>query len=207
MNGLGKGMPARGVAMQARVAIYKVCWRTCYDSDILAAYDQAVKDGVDVISVSLGAKPRDYVLDSNAVGSFGAMKAGIFVANSAGNDGGAASTVTNTAPWVMTVAASTMDRDFFAGVQLGNGKKFRGKSWTTGNWGPKQYPLIRGKDAKASSADAASADNCMATSLKPGVVKGKIVVCRSDVGYNMAGEKAQSVFAAGGQGVIVIDQV
>lgn len=116
MNGLGKGKPARGMALQARVAVYKVCWRTCYDSDILAAYDAAVKDGVDVLSVSLGAPTRDYILDSNAVGSFGAMKAGIFVANSAGNTGGTESTVTNIAPWVTTVAASTVDRSFFAGI-------------------------------------------------------------------------------------------
>jgi len=104
--------------MAGLLYIFQVCWRTCYDSDILAAYDAAVKDGVDVITVSLGAPPADYILESNTVGSFGAIKAGIFVANSAGNSGGTASTVANTAPWVMTVAASTVDRDFFAGTWI-----------------------------------------------------------------------------------------
>lgn len=46
---------ARGVAVGARLAIYKVCYLDagCFDSDILAAMDAAVRDGVDVISSKL----------------------------------------------------------------------------------------------------------------------------------------------------------
>lgn len=43
---------ARGMALGARLAIYKVCYKDvgCADSDILAAMDAAIKDGVNIIS-------------------------------------------------------------------------------------------------------------------------------------------------------------
>lgn len=86
------------MAPKARVATYKVCWDSCFGADILAAYDAAVKDGVDVISASLGGAPRPYHEESNSIGSFGAMKKGIFVSLSAGNSGPQQKTVSNIAP-------------------------------------------------------------------------------------------------------------
>ena len=52
---------ARGMAPKAWLAIYKVCWLggQCFGSNIVAGFDQAVIDGVDVIFVSLGSsKPE-----------------------------------------------------------------------------------------------------------------------------------------------------
>ncbi|PQM33887.1 subtilisin-like protease SBT1.5 [Prunus yedoensis var. nudiflora] len=52
--GYAKGVAA-GMAPKARLAAYKVCWSAgCYDSDILAAFDAAVADGCDVVSLSVG---------------------------------------------------------------------------------------------------------------------------------------------------------
>lgn len=94
--------------------------------------DQAVADGVDVFSLSLGSKgATPYFQDPIAIGAFGAMKRGIFVSCSAGNDGPKLQTVTNYAPWIMTVGASSLDRDFPANVKLGDGQVVAGRALTS----------------------------------------------------------------------------
>lgn len=122
--GLANGI-ARGGVPKARIAMYKVCWANgCGSADILAAFDDAIADGVDILSVSLGGPPFPFFDDVIAIGSFHAMKKGILTANSAGNSGPDPQTVTNVAPWAITVAASTINRKFIARVALGNGQIF-----------------------------------------------------------------------------------
>ncbi|KAK6117110.1 hypothetical protein DH2020_049155 [Rehmannia glutinosa] len=120
--GLAKGV-ARGGVPNSRIAVYKVCWASgCSSADILKAFDDAIADGVDIISVSLGSDfPDDYFDDPIAIGSFHAMRNGILTSNSAGNSGPFPVTVSNFAPWTLTVAANTIDRKFVAKMQLGNG--------------------------------------------------------------------------------------
>ncbi|KAL2531673.1 Subtilisin-like protease SBT1.6 [Abeliophyllum distichum] len=116
MEGYASGI-AKGVAPKARLAVYKVCWKNsgCFDSDILAAFDDAVNDGVDVISISIGGGDgisSPYYLDPIAIGAYGAVSRGIFVSSSGGNDGPNGMSVTNLAPWLTTVGGGTIDRDF-----------------------------------------------------------------------------------------------
>ncbi|RWW58926.1 hypothetical protein BHE74_00034171 [Ensete ventricosum] len=124
---------ATGGAPLARLAIYKVCWpipgpnpnieNTCFDADMLAAFDDAIADGVHVISMSIGTtgEPPEYSKDSMAIGALHAAKRDIVVVCSAGNDGPGPATVTNLAPWMITVGASSVDRAFDSLVLLGNG--------------------------------------------------------------------------------------
>lgn len=122
--GLANGT-ARGGVPSARIAVYKVCWSDgCSDADILAAFDEAIADGVDIISISVGGVATDYFADSIAIGSFHAMKNRILTSASAGNSGSELGRVTNVSPWILSVAASTDDRKFLTKVQLGNGLNY-----------------------------------------------------------------------------------
>lgn len=130
-KGLATGL-ARGGAPLSRLAIYKACWAllsgACSDADILKAFDKAIDDGVDILSLSVGSEIPlfSYVdrRDSIAIASFHAIRKGITVVCSAGNDGPFSGTVANTAPWLITVAATTIDRAFPTAIILGNNQTF-----------------------------------------------------------------------------------
>lgn len=201
MSGYASGV-AKGVAPKARLAVYKVCWKNsgCFDSDILAAFDTAVSDGVDVISISIGggdgvASP--YYLDPIAIGSYGAVSRGVFVSSSAGNDGPGGMSVTNLAPWLTTVGAGTIDRDFPAEVILGDGRRLSGVSLYSGSpLKGKMYQLVYpGKSGVL--ADSL----CMESSLDPNAIRGKIVIC--DRGSSPRVAKGLVVKKAGGVGMIL----
>ncbi|XP_059318665.1 subtilisin-like protease SBT1.8 [Lycium ferocissimum] len=195
--GYAKGT-ARGMAPQARLASYKVCWNeTCAGSDILAAFDRAIMDGVDVLSVSLTNNAMTYYSDAIALGAFAAIEKGILVLCSAGNAGPWESTVVNTAPWVITVGAATLDRDFPATVTLGNGQKLRGVSLYSGKleMENKLLTLVYPQGGNSSS------NLCLRGSLDPNTVNGKVVLC--DRGANDRVEKGLVVKEADGVGMIL----
>lgn len=116
-----------GIAPRARIAAYKACWnssyvspagvneRGCFYGDTMAAIDQAVADGVDVINYSIGGSLTDLTTVA-AAAKLRAAQAGVFVAVSAGNSGPTAETVGTPAPWVTTVAASS-----YTGFSITNG--------------------------------------------------------------------------------------
>ena len=93
--------------------------------NILAAFDDAIADGVDLISVSIG-KPTvlQYWEDPVAIGSFHAKKHGILTSASSGNYGPERAVIQNYSPWSLTVAASSIDRKFISHLVLGNGQIF-----------------------------------------------------------------------------------
>uniref|UniRef100_A0ACD5YV36 Uncharacterized protein n=1 Tax=Avena sativa TaxID=4498 RepID=A0ACD5YV36_AVESA len=187
---------AVGMASGARIAMYKACWEGCASSDILASFDQAIADGVDVISVSLGAvgNAPNFYEDLTAVGAFRAVSKGIVVSASAGNSGPGASTAVNVAPWFLTVGASTINRGFPADVVLGNNDTFTGTTLYAGEpLGATKVPLVYGGDV--------GSNVCEVGKLNAAMVAGKIVLCVS--GVNARAEKGLAVKLAGGAGAIL----
>ncbi|KAK1969578.1 PA domain-containing protein [Colletotrichum sublineola] len=203
---------ARGMAPGARIAVYKTCWGDtgCWDSDVLAAMDQAIEDGVDVMSLSFGPSEPKFSPDEGlAVGAYAAMRKGIFVVSAAGNAGPATGTTVGLAPWVLSVAASTLDRDFPAYLTLGNGKTYTGYTlYTNGSVADEKpltdgevFPLIHGADA--STGNSTNGALCLDGSLDPARVTGKVVLCVR--GQNRKVEKGSAVKAAGGRGMILVN--
>ncbi|ESW17469.1 hypothetical protein PHAVU_007G242100 [Phaseolus vulgaris] len=180
--GLASGT-ARGGVPSARIAVYKPCWSSgCEDADILQAYDEAIEDGVDIISISLGPSEvvhNSYFNDTFAIGSFHAMKKGILTSTSAGNKGPELYTISKNAPWSLSVAASTIDRKFFTSVQLGDGTVYQGVSVNTFDLKNESYPFIYGRNAPNISGGYNSSISrlCLENSLDENLVKGKIVLC------------------------------
>uniref|UniRef100_A0A0D9V574 Subtilisin-like protease n=1 Tax=Leersia perrieri TaxID=77586 RepID=A0A0D9V574_9ORYZ len=205
---------ASGGAPLARLAIYKVCWpipgpnanieNTCFEADILAAIDDAVGDGVDVLSVSIGSagKPPAFADDGIAVGALHAAMRGVVLVCSGGNSGPAPATVSNLAPWMLTVAASSIDRAFISPIRLGNGMFIMGQTVTTYQLpGNKPYPLVYAADAVVPGTPANVSNQCLPKSLAPEKVRGKIVVCLRGTGLRV--EKGLEVKLAGGAAIIL----
>ncbi|GER24548.1 subtilase family protein [Striga asiatica] len=205
---------ASGGAPLARLAIYKVCWAlpidggdsrdgTCFDEDILAAVDDAIRDGVHVLSVSIGSS-HPITDDFLAIGALHAVNRGIVVASSAGNSGPAKGTVVNEAPWMITVGASSIDRRFPSPVLLGNGQTIPGQTVTPYKLeNNKKYPLVFAGQVIKTGVDKDVIGQCLPGSLSLKKVRGKIVLCFSGNG-SRAG-KGMEVKRAGGAGLILAD--
>ncbi|RDX73230.1 Subtilisin-like protease SBT3.6, partial [Mucuna pruriens] len=203
--GLAKGL-ARGGAPSAWLAIYKICWSTggCSSADLLAAFDDAIFDGVDILSASLGSDPPlpTYVEDALAIASFHAVAKGISVVCSAGNSGPYPQTVINTAPWLITVAATTIDREFPSMIILGNNQTLQGRSLYTGKDLSKFYPIVYGGDIAALDADEESAKSCNSGSLNSTLAKGKTILCFQSRSQRSATVAIRTVKEVEGAGLV-----
>ena len=192
-----------GMAPRARIAAYKVCWNGddggCASSDSVAAIDQAVADGVDVINFSISGTSTNF-LDPVEVAYFFAAKAGVFVSASAGNSGPTASTVAHPSPWLTTVAASTHSRAAEAILTLGNGATYTGAS---SNVTPTTGSVVLSTASGLAGADATQVRLCYPGTLDPAKVSGKIVVC--DRGVIARVDKSKAVQQAGGKGMILVN--
>jgi subtilisin family serine protease len=182
-----------GIAPRAQIIAYKALGNLGgFTSDLAAAIDQAVADGVDVINYSIGGGAS--LISGDDLAFLFAADAGVFTAVSAGNSGAGPATIGGPAdvPWVTSVGANTQRRFFQGTVKLKGGPKINGASVSRGTNGV--LPLV---DAEF----VGTSDLCLEGSLDPTKVAGKIVLCRR--GGNGRVAKSKAVFDAGGKGIIL----
>ncbi|KAF7082257.1 hypothetical protein CFC21_086132 [Triticum aestivum] len=188
-HGLAKGV-ARGGAPRARIAVYKSFWGLGFGNTatVLAAIDDAIHDGVDVLSMSFG-------VDENSFGVLHAVQKGITVVYAGGNEGPRPQTVRNGAPWAITVAASKIDRSFPTMIMLGNKQEIVGQSL-----------YYRGKNSSMSSSGFKGLVvpvSCDMDILNGTDVKGKILFCTMQPSdQDVFQQAAQYVQDGRGSGVI-----
>ncbi len=195
-----------GIAPAAKLSVYKVCWEDtdpnsggCYSSSSVAAVDQAIYDGVDVLNYSISGSTTT-TTDPVSMAFLSAASAGIFVAASAGNSGPTASTVNHGAPWVTTVAASSFSQELQGTVEFSDGSKFRGASIM--NREVTGAGVVLAAKAAITAGDA-NAALCGPNTLDPAKVAGKVVVC--DRGFFDRVAKSAEVKRGGGVGMILVN--
>ncbi|EFJ28640.1 hypothetical protein SELMODRAFT_411167 [Selaginella moellendorffii] len=202
INGLARGTAAGG-APKARLAVYKVCWgneNQCSGADIVAGIDDAVADGVDILSMSLGGGDEEFY-DETAQAALYAIAKGVVVVAAAGNTD--FTSIHNTAPWFITVGASSIDRDNTGRVSLASGKTFKGRTLTA--HGTRKFcPIVSGAQVKAENSTSADSLLCKEGTLDPMKTKGKIVLCMRGGGIPRVNKSAE-VLAAGGSGMILYE--
>ncbi|EFH48781.1 subtilase family protein [Arabidopsis lyrata subsp. lyrata] len=173
--GLGRGT-ARGGAPGVHIAVYKVCWlqRGCSGADVLKAMDEAIHDGCSFIS-------RNRFEGADLCWSI----------SCAGNAGPTAQTISNVAPWVLTVAATTQDRSFPTAITLGNNITILGQAIFAGpelGFVGLTYPEFSGDCEKLSSNPNSA-------------MQGKVVLCFT--ASRPSNAAITTVRNAGGLGVII----
>ncbi len=184
-----------GIAPRAYLAAYKGLGNQGgFGSDLLAAIDQAVADGVDVINYSIGSvAAADPYSNIDSLGFLDAYRAGVFVAVSAGNSGPDAGTIgaPANAPWVASVAASTTDRQFVSQLTLHAGTDTLSVSGASLTAAVSGAPVV----------DATRLGDAACERALPSTVAGAIVLCMR--GGNARVDKSANVKAGGGAGMVL----
>jgi uncharacterized repeat protein (TIGR01451 family) len=202
-----------GVAPRANLIAYDVCAAACRFSDSVAALEQALIDGVDVINESIGISDDAW----NGVKQqayLGLFNAGVVVVRSAGNNGPGAGTVESSPPWVIDVAATTHNRLFtngLTGLEANGGAldDLAGVGFT-GAYGP--APILYAGALGDYDGDGRDDSNALCglgaaqafqSPWPAGFFQGEIIVC--DRGVYGRVEKGANLAAAGAGGYVLIN--
>ncbi|TQD72493.1 hypothetical protein C1H46_041973 [Malus baccata] len=180
---------------------------------MLRAIVEVINDGVDVLSLSISPSDPNPMFaevdkhDVKAIGSFHAVAKGITVVFAAGNVGPDPQTVANVAPWIISAAATTIDRSFPMPVTLGNNNTLPGQAMFVGKEvgftglvypeGPELFPTAYGTGKL----------KCMAVCDWLGYHHSGIpvvVICfTTEPGQEQIASAVSAVRSAGGVGVII----
>ncbi|KAL0346893.1 UNVERIFIED_CONTAM: Subtilisin-like protease SBT2.5 [Sesamum calycinum] len=177
---------ASGMAPRARIAVYKALYRIFggFVADVVAAIDQAVHDGVDILNLSVGPNSPPATTKTTFLNPFdatllSAVKAGVFVVQAAGNGGPFPKTVLSYSPWIASVAAAVDDRRYKNHLTLGNGNILAGIGLSPATHGNKTFTLVAANDVLLDSSVAKySPSDCQRPEvLNKNLVEGNILLC------------------------------
>ncbi|MEH1100482.1 S8 family serine peptidase [Micromonospora sp. CPCC 205561] len=193
-----------GVAPRANIISYKVCMSIgCLSSATVAAVDQAIADGVDVLNYSISGRddPWNDVVDQAFLEAY---SAGIFVAASAGNSGPGPGTVAKTAPWNMSVAAVSHERVVAHRLAVTSPTPvpaaLTGVAAVPGEGSPS--PPIQGEMRYSGTVDADNEQGC--APFPAGVFGGRVaLIPRGGCDFSV---KVRNAATAGATGVVVHTQ-
>jgi len=197
-----------GIAPHANIISYQICYpggggdkyAGCPNVAGVAAIEQAILDGVDVLnySISGGVFPHE---DPVELAFLAAHEAGINVAASSGNSG-AYLTVSHVSPWLLSVASTQHGRTF----NVGTSQRLEGLSYS-GTAIPASYRTdINGITAAAVTGPMVLAENfgdvLCENAFTPGTfANGEIVMCaRGDIPLLTKSANA----AAGGAAAVIL---
>ena len=185
---------ASGTAPRAHLAFYSAFW----ESDWTMAIDQAINDGVDVLSISIGVhRARPFYSSVMDIATLSAIQNGIFVSVAAGNDGPGSGSILDSAPWALSVGASTTDRVTRIEIRLRNGDVIDAETADAEN---DFFPL------GASLSAVSPGGNCEGSSIGEVDVPGKVVLCRYGEGMSVRGITC-NVAKYGGKAVILANEM
>ncbi|HEX5755442.1 MAG TPA: S8 family serine peptidase [Arenimonas sp.] len=205
-----------GVAPRAHLISYKACEdeAQCRGAWTLASVEQAVADGVDVINYSISSGSSGPWNDTIGNAMLAAREAGIVVAASAGNDGPDAGTLYSvaSAPWVLSVAASTHDRQIANRVFLSGGNSplpgggtLNGSGRTAGTNG---LPMVMVRPNPLLCAEGADTDSTTGgnkpASWTASTYSGLMVLCDRGIYPRVA--KSFNAGAAGASSMLLLNQ-
>jgi subtilisin family serine protease len=200
LYGVERG-PVCGIAPGAHIEQFRVCLaQGCFGSDSVAAVNQAISDGVNVINFSISGGGSPYT-DPVELAFLDAENAGISVAASAGNSGPGAGTSDHGGPWVTTVGASTGPRSFGSTLHLtaDGGATLDVPGVTLTNGITSATPVVMA--ATLAKAGGGNEDALCQSDLAPGAATGKVVVCNR--GTNGRIDKGRRVLQGGAAGMIL----
>ncbi|MDX1416921.1 MAG: S8 family serine peptidase, partial [Candidatus Promineifilaceae bacterium] len=192
-----------GIAPRARVIAYKGLGELGgFTSDLAAAIDQAVADGVDVINYSVGGGAS--LNGADEIAYLFAADAGVFVATSAGNSGPGPATIGGPAsvPWLTSVGASTQSRNFISDITLsGPGTP------PTGVWGGSVTTGIENFNlVDADSVDGGSNGECLVP-FAPGTFQANDAVLCNRYNFGVGRTTRVTNVATGGGGAVLFHNV
>lgn len=196
-----------GLAPDAKVSVYKACWRyrnsdeaSCAYENLLAAVEQALfRDGVDVLHFPVEGYSRESTGELFESYLGGRSDNSIAVVAPSGDDGPAAGSVTHNNPGVTTVGASTTAW-IESTVRTGDGQSFAGTARP-----PQSLPVRRVVPAEIGTewnGEPYLKGNCAAGSLTS-AARDAIILCRYDTATGDTAAQAREVARVGGAGLVL----